>query len=30
MAKTIANVLVGVATLAVHNEHDLAEWTKFQ
>ena len=26
--KTISKVLVGVATLAVHNEHDLAEWTK--
>ncbi len=28
MPKTIANVLTGVATLSVHNEHDLAEWTK--
>lgn len=28
MPNTIGNVLVGVATLAVHNEHDLAEWTK--
>lgn len=28
MAKTISNVITGVATLSVHNEHDLAEWTK--
>lgn len=28
MGKTIANVLTGVGVLSVHNEHDLAEWTK--
>jgi len=28
MPQTISNVLTGVATLAVHNEHDLAEWTQ--